>query len=50
MKSRKSTYVLAGAALVVAGVIAYVAYRTRAVPTPRRRWKRFESKDAIPLD
>lgn len=50
MSNYRKTYALAGLVLAFAGIIAYVAYRTRSVPTPRRRWKRFDSKDAIPLD
>jgi glycerophosphoryl diester phosphodiesterase len=34
---------------LIACVVGYVAYRTRPVPTPRRRWKRFENPDALPL-
>jgi glycerophosphoryl diester phosphodiesterase len=48
--SRKQTQVIAGAILIITGIIAYVAYRTRAVPTPKRKWKRFDSPDAIALD
>ena len=36
--------------IVLAGVIAYVAYRTRLVPRPRSRWRRFHQPDAVPLD
>lgn len=36
--------------IVLAGIIGYVAYRTRRVPTPRRRWKRFEVPGAVPLN
>lgn len=36
--------------LALAGIIGYVAYRTRRVSTPFRRWKRFESADATALD
>ncbi|HEV7329791.1 MAG TPA: glycerophosphodiester phosphodiesterase [Flavisolibacter sp.] len=36
--------------LLVAGFVGYVAYRTRRIPTPRRRWKRFEHPDAVPLN
>ncbi|MBB1284808.1 hypothetical protein HRH25_10540 [Flavisolibacter sp. BT320] len=35
--------------LLVAGFVGYVAYRTRRIPTPRRRWMRFEHPDAEPL-
>lgn len=33
---------------LIAGVVAYVAYRTRPVPTPRRKWRRFDEGE--PLD
>lgn len=36
--------------LIVSGLIGYVAYRTRRIPTPRRRWKRFEHSEAVPLN
>ncbi|NTS39573.1 glycerophosphodiester phosphodiesterase [Flavisolibacter sp. BT320] len=36
--------------LVVAGFIGYVAYRTRRIPTPRRRWPRFDDPEAEPLN
>ena len=50
MAKQNRWQVAAGIVLVVAGVIAYVAYRTRKVPTPKRRWKRFADPGAIPLD
>ena len=50
MKNIKKSYVLAGVLLTLAGIVGYVAYRTRAVPTPKRKWKRFDDPDAIPLD
>jgi glycerophosphoryl diester phosphodiesterase len=50
MSKLKKSQVIAGAFLILTGVIAYVAYRTRAVPTPKRRWKKFDRPDAIPLD
>lgn len=36
--------------VILAGAVAYVAYRTRLVPKPRSRWKRFHHPDAVPLD
>lgn len=36
--------------LLIGGFIGYVAYRTRRIPTPRRRWKRFDQPEAIPLN
>lgn len=36
--------------VLVAGAVAYVAYRTRRVPTPRSRWQRFHRPSAEPLD
>lgn len=50
MRKQKNVYVLAGVLLAVAGIIGYVAYRTRLVPTPKRRWKKYERPDALPLD
>ena len=50
MNNFKKSYVLAGALLTLAGIIGYVAYRTRAIPTPKRKWKRFDNPNAIPLD
>jgi glycerophosphoryl diester phosphodiesterase len=35
--------------VIVAGVIGYVAWRTRRIPTPDRRWKRFDHPEAHPL-
>lgn len=35
---------------LLTGALAYVAYRTRAVPKPRSRWRRFFQPDAVPLD
>lgn len=49
-KPKKSHLIAAGVFLAVSAAIAYVAYRTRAVPTPKRRWKKFDDPDAIPLD
>lgn len=49
-KPKKSQLIAAGVFLVLSAAIAYVAYRTRAVPTPKRRWKKFDNPDAIPLD
>jgi glycerophosphoryl diester phosphodiesterase len=46
----KHIYLLGGLAVAIIAAIGYVAYRTRAVPTPRRRWKRFYQPDATPLD
>src|SRR6478672_3617032 len=50
MSNHKKTYVLAGVLLAITGFIGYVAYRTRAVPTPRRRWKKYDHPNAVPLD
>ncbi|HYD22692.1 MAG TPA: glycerophosphodiester phosphodiesterase family protein, partial [Flavipsychrobacter sp.] len=50
MNQLKKYGVAIGIVLAVAGAIAYIAYRTRAVLTPRRRWRRFDHPDAIPLD
>ncbi|MDQ3279254.1 MAG: glycerophosphodiester phosphodiesterase [Bacteroidota bacterium] len=36
--------------LIVTGFIGYVAYRTRRIATPRRRWKRYDHPDAVPLN
>lgn len=35
--------------LALAGTIGYVAWRTRRIPTPNRRWKRFDHADARPV-
>ncbi len=43
------TKALFGTLASVAAVIAYVAYRTRQVSTPRRRWARFSHRAAKPL-
>src|SRR5829696_8074572 len=50
MSKMKKSQVLAGVLLIITGIVGYVAYRTRAVPTPKRRWKRFDDPDTIPLD
>ncbi|RYZ30972.1 MAG: hypothetical protein EOO10_00845 [Chitinophagaceae bacterium] len=50
MTKQKNVYVLAGVLLAITGIIGYVAYRTRAVSTPRRRWRKYEGPDALPLD
>jgi glycerophosphoryl diester phosphodiesterase len=47
--SRHWQYLLTPAVLL-AGAVAYVAYRTRHVPTPRSRWRRFFQRDAVPLE
>jgi len=49
-KPKTSQLIAAGVFLAVSATIAYVAYRTRAVPTPKRKWKKFDHPDAIPLD
>lgn len=36
--------------IAVAGVIGYVAWRTRRIPTPRRRWRRFDHPATKALD
>lgn len=36
--------------LALASVIGYVAWRTRRIPTPNRKWKRYDHPDAIPLN
>jgi glycerophosphoryl diester phosphodiesterase len=36
--------------ILLAGAVAYVAYRTRLIPKPRNRWRRFHQPDAVPLD
>lgn len=36
--------------LLIAGAVGYVAYRTRRIPTPRRRWARFDDPEALPLN
>jgi glycerophosphoryl diester phosphodiesterase len=46
MAKPKGLYVLFGTLLAVVGAVAYVAYRTRSVPTPRRRWWRFHRPGA----
>jgi glycerophosphoryl diester phosphodiesterase len=46
MAKPKGFYFLAGTLLSIAGAIAYVAYRTRHVRTPRRRWWRFSQPGA----
>ena len=36
--------------VLIAGFVFYVAYRTRKVPTPRRRWWRFHQPGTLPLN
>jgi glycerophosphoryl diester phosphodiesterase len=36
--------------LALASVIGYVAWRTRRIPTPQRKWRRFDHPAAEPLD
>ena len=36
--------------VALASVIGYVAWRTRRIPTPQRRWKRFDHPEAVPLN
>jgi glycerophosphoryl diester phosphodiesterase len=36
--------------VALAGVIGYVAWRTRRIPTPRRKWKQFDHPEAAPLN
>lgn len=33
--------------LLITGVVAYIAYRTRPVPTPRRKWRRFDEGQVL---
>jgi glycerophosphoryl diester phosphodiesterase len=35
---------------VFVGAVAYIAYRTRRVPAPKRRWNRFLRRDARPIN
>ena len=46
MAKPKGLYVLIGMMLTVVSAAAYVAYRTRRVPVPRRRWWRFHRPGA----
>ena len=50
MMNRKAKLLLGLLPAIVAGIICYVAYRTRPVPTPRRKWKRFHQPGNEPLD
>lgn len=50
MKGSRHLQAILVPVIIVAGVIAYVAYRTRLVPKPRSRWKRFHEPDTVPLD
>ena len=50
MSKKKESYIIAGVLLAITAVIGYVAYRTRLVPTPKRRWRKFDRPDAFPLD
>ena len=34
----------------LAGVIAYIAFKTKKVPTPIVRWKEFDDPGAVPLE
>jgi hypothetical protein len=36
MGKQKKIYVIAGLLLAITGIIGYVAYRTRLVPTPKK--------------
>lgn len=38
------------AILLVAGAVLYTLYRTRQVPSPRPRWRRFTAPGTVPLD
>ena len=49
MKGKKLLYGLIPLVLI-GGLIAYVAYRTRPVPIPGKRWKRFHRPGVAPLD
>lgn len=49
MKHSKHLQLFFGVVLGLAGVVGYVAYRTRRVPTPKRRWWRFSRPGARPL-
>jgi glycerophosphoryl diester phosphodiesterase len=49
MSRLRQLSILLAPVILVAGAVAYVAYRTRRVPTPRSRWRRFYSPDAKPV-
>ena len=48
--SVQKKYTLLSIAAVFAGIIGYVAYRTRRVPTPKNNWKRFDAKGNTPIN
>lgn len=50
MKGAKQIRSILIPVVLLAGAIAYVAYRTRLVPKPRSRWKQFFEPDTVPLD
>ncbi len=43
-------YTFLSLAALFAGIIGYVAYRTRRVPTPKNNWKRFDAKGNSPIN
>lgn len=49
MKGAKQWLSILTPIFVLAGAAAYVAYRTRRVPTPRSRWRRYFQPDTEPL-
>ena len=49
MKGLKKWLPLLIPAIAIVGTISYVAWRTRRIPTPRRRWKRFDNPGTTPL-
>lgn len=49
MAKLKPSQLFVGLALGIVGLISYVAYRTRHLSTPRRRWRRFHRLDAVAL-
>lgn len=42
--------ILLSLSVILTGIVSYVAYRTRELSTPKRRWRRFHQPDAMPLD
>lgn len=50
MSRLRQLSILLAPVVLVAGAVAYVAYRTRRVPTPRTRWGRFYSPGTKPID
>jgi glycerophosphoryl diester phosphodiesterase len=50
LKQWKNLVLILAPVFALAGVISYVAWRTRRIPTPNRKWRRYDHPEAVPLN